>query len=135
MPDGRAAYPQGEGRKRLTVLGSTGSVGEQTLAVAAAAPEHFEVVALAAGRNVEKLAEQVRQFRPAVVSVADASGAAQLRALLGAGEALEVGSGPEGLERVAVHGSDLVVSGRCGRLPDSSQRPAGESWLNPGAPA
>ena len=45
--------------KRLSILGSTGSVGEQTLAVVAAQPERFRAVALAAGRNVERLAEQV----------------------------------------------------------------------------
>ncbi|MDP7572815.1 MAG: 1-deoxy-D-xylulose-5-phosphate reductoisomerase, partial [Myxococcota bacterium] len=44
--------------KKLALLGSTGSVGEQSLAVAAEFPEHYRVVALAAGRNVEKLAEQ-----------------------------------------------------------------------------
>ena len=50
--------------KRLALLGSTGSVGEQVLAVAEAFPERYRVVALAAGHNVEKLADQVRRFRP-----------------------------------------------------------------------
>ena len=50
--------------KRIAILGSTGSVGEQTLAVAAAAPDRFRPVALAAGRNVEKLAAQVKRFQP-----------------------------------------------------------------------
>ncbi|MBW2493193.1 MAG: 1-deoxy-D-xylulose-5-phosphate reductoisomerase, partial [Deltaproteobacteria bacterium] len=65
--------------KRLSLLGSTGSIGEQTLAVAAAAPSRFEVVALGAGRNIEKLADQVRRFRPGLVSVADEDGAVELR--------------------------------------------------------
>jgi len=69
--------------KRLAVLGSTGSVGAQTLAVAAAHPDRYAVVALAAGRRVETLADQVRRFRPRVVSVADAAGAEELRARLG----------------------------------------------------
>ena len=56
--------------KRLAVLGSTGSVGEQALEVAAAFPERFAVTALAAGRRVEKLVAQVRRFRPPLVSVA-----------------------------------------------------------------
>ena len=51
------------GRKRLVVLGSTGSVGEQTLAVAAEFPDDYRVVGLAAGRNVAKLAEQIRRHR------------------------------------------------------------------------
>ena len=65
--------------KRISLLGSTGSIGEQTLAVVAAAPESFEVVALAAGRRVEKLAGQVRTFRPRLVSVGDKAGAVELR--------------------------------------------------------
>ena len=61
--------------KTLALLGSTGSVGEQSLAVAGEFPERYRVAALAAGRNIEKLAGQVAQFRPALVSVADAGGA------------------------------------------------------------
>ncbi|MCU0670035.1 MAG: 1-deoxy-D-xylulose-5-phosphate reductoisomerase, partial [Myxococcota bacterium] len=95
--------------KRLAVLGSTGSVGEQTLDVAAAFPDRFAVVALAAGRRVEKLAEQVRRFRPALVSVGDAESARALRALLGA-EAPRIEVGAAGLEAVASSDADLVVS-------------------------
>ena len=69
--------------KPLSPPGSPGSIGEQTLAVAAAAPSRFDVVALGAGRNIEKLADQVRRFRPGLVSVADAAGAAELRERLG----------------------------------------------------
>ena len=54
--------------KRLVVLGSTGSVGEQTLAVAESNPSRFRVVALAARRSAAKLADQVRRFRPQVVA-------------------------------------------------------------------
>ncbi len=101
--------------KRLAILGSTGSVGEQTLAVAQRFPERFEVVALAAGRNVEKLAEQARVFRPALISVADADSAAALRERLG-GEAGEIGTGEAGLEAVATCDADLVVSGLVGAV-------------------
>ena len=69
--------------KRLALLGSTGSVGEQSLAVAEAFPERYRVVALAAGRRIEKLADQVRRFRPELVSVAEAAGAEGLRGRLG----------------------------------------------------
>jgi 1-deoxy-D-xylulose-5-phosphate reductoisomerase len=58
-------------RKRVAVLGSTGSIGRQALDVIARHPERFEVVGLAAGRNVELLAEQVARFGPRVVSSAD----------------------------------------------------------------
>ncbi|MGA8891511.1 MAG: 1-deoxy-D-xylulose-5-phosphate reductoisomerase, partial [Anaeromyxobacteraceae bacterium] len=65
--------------KRLSILGSTGSIGVQALDVVARSPARFAVVGLAAGRNVERLAEQVRAFRPLLVSVADAAAAAGLR--------------------------------------------------------
>jgi len=101
--------------KRLSLLGSTGSIGEQTLAVVAAAPERFEVVALGAGRNIAKLADQVRRFRPGLVSVADAAGAAELRERLGS-QPVEMLVGSEGLEAVAEYPADLVVSGLVGAV-------------------
>jgi 1-deoxy-D-xylulose-5-phosphate reductoisomerase len=100
--------------KRLAVLGSTGSIGEQTLAVAEAFPERFRVVALAAGRNVARLAEQVRRFRPERVSVAGEEQAAELRQCLRDGP--PVGVGEAGLEAVAVHPADLVVAGLVGAV-------------------
>jgi 1-deoxy-D-xylulose-5-phosphate reductoisomerase len=101
--------------KRLTILGSTGSVGEQTLAVAEAFPDRYRVVALAAGRNVAKLAEQVRRFRPERVSVAEDADAEALRAAL-PGDAPLIETGAEGLERVAVHDADLVVAALVGAV-------------------
>ncbi len=103
------------GRKRLALLGSTGSIGEQTLAVVAASSDRFEVVALAAGRNIEKLAEQVRQFQPSLVSVADAAGAEELRERLGS-QPVEVCVGDEGLQAVAACPADMVVSGLVGAV-------------------
>ncbi len=102
-------------RKALAILGSTGSVGEQTLAVARAEPERFYVSALAAGRNIEKLAAQILEFRPALVSVADPGGAARLRDLLGSVE-VEIAVGEEGLDAVARHPADLVVSSLVGAV-------------------
>ncbi len=101
--------------KRLSVLGSTGSVGEQTLAVAAAHPDRYAVAALAAGRRIAKLAEQVRAFRPAVVSVADGLGADELRERLG-GDAPEILHGDAGLEAVATADADLVVAALVGAI-------------------
>ncbi len=101
--------------KRLSLLGSTGSIGEQTLAVVAAFPERFRAVALAAGRNVTKLAEQVERFRPERVSVADAAGARELRERLG-DAAVEIGVGAEGLEAVATHPAEMVMSGLVGAV-------------------
>lgn len=56
--------------KRLAVLGSTGSIGRQTLDVVRALPEHFRVVGLAAGKNLDLLAEQVSKFKPEFVGYA-----------------------------------------------------------------
>jgi 1-deoxy-D-xylulose-5-phosphate reductoisomerase len=103
-------------RRRLVVLGSTGSIGEQTLAVAAEFPDRYQVTGLAAGRNLEKLAEQVRRFRPEAVSTADAAGADELRARLGTDAPAFIGSGADGLERVAVHDADFVMAALVGAL-------------------
>jgi 1-deoxy-D-xylulose-5-phosphate reductoisomerase len=69
--------------KRLAILGSTGSIGEQTLDVVSAHPERFDVVSLAAGRRVERLIEQTREFRPRVVSVANPNDVSVVESALG----------------------------------------------------
>jgi 1-deoxy-D-xylulose-5-phosphate reductoisomerase len=101
--------------RRLAVLGSTGSVGEQALTVAEAFPDRYAVVGLAAGRNIEKLAEQVRRFEPEVVSVADAAAADLLRKRLRRDD-LAVEWGADGLDAVATHAGDLVVAGLVGAV-------------------
>ncbi|MFZ0887643.1 MAG: hypothetical protein WA005_04255, partial [Candidatus Binataceae bacterium] len=58
--------------KGLAILGSTGSIGVTTLELVSGFPDRFKVVALAAGQNLDRLAEQVRRFRPELVSVANA---------------------------------------------------------------
>jgi 1-deoxy-D-xylulose-5-phosphate reductoisomerase len=69
--------------KRLAVLGSTGSIGTQTLDVVRRFPDRFRVTALAAGRNLDLLAQQVKEFRPERVTVADPADLARLRGALG----------------------------------------------------
>jgi 1-deoxy-D-xylulose-5-phosphate reductoisomerase len=117
-PRGEAAKRPRSEPKALAVLGSTGSIGEQALAVAEAFPQSYRVVALAAGRNVEKLADQVRRFRPELVSVADPAGAEALRRCLEGpgGLAVEIAVGGAGLEAVATHPADLVVSSLVGAV-------------------
>jgi 1-deoxy-D-xylulose 5-phosphate reductoisomerase len=69
MADPVKPVPSGSGYRGLTrvaVLGSTGSIGRQTLDVIRAHPNRFEVVGLAAGKNVDLLAEQVAEFSPAM---------------------------------------------------------------------
>ena len=104
--------------KRLAILGSTGSVGTQTLEVVAQNPGDFSVEALAAGRNVELLAEQIERFAPKRVAVADEAGAEALRQRISLGDrgiALHVGEA--GLEAVATHApADLVVAALVGAV-------------------
>ena len=69
--------------KRIAILGSTGSIGTQTLDVVSRFPERFQVVGLSARRNVELLAQQVKQFRPAVVSVPGSADLERLRDAIG----------------------------------------------------
>ncbi len=107
--------PVSGGRKRLVLLGSTGSIGEQTLDVVSEFADRYEVTAMAAGRNVEKLAEQVRRFRPGLVSVADDEGAAELRTRLAEVD-VEIVTGANGLDAVATHPADMVVSGLVGAV-------------------
>ena len=64
--------------QRIAILGSTGSIGRQTLDVLRALPGHFTVVALAAGRNVALLNEQIREVKPALVAVSEAADAARV---------------------------------------------------------
>jgi 1-deoxy-D-xylulose-5-phosphate reductoisomerase len=92
--------------KRLAILGSTGSIGTATLDVAARFPERFSVVALAAGRNIELLAEQVRAWRPLLVAVAEEVDAVTLRREF---PGLDVLAGPEGRVAVATHPDATTV--------------------------
>jgi len=68
--------------KAISLLGSTGSIGTQTLDIAAQNPDKFRIVGLAAGRNVELLAQQVRQFQPKIVAISDADKLGELKAAI-----------------------------------------------------
>jgi len=107
-------------RRKVVILGSTGSIGGSTLEVLERHEESFEVVGLVAGRRVERLAEQVRRWQPSAVSVADDEAAARLREHLGP-DAPQVLSGPDGAASVTVDtGPDLVVAaivGAAGLVP------------------
>ncbi len=86
----------------LTILGSTGSIGESTLDVVARHPERFRVVALTGHRQVERLREQCRRFQPELAVVADADAADRLRDGLAAdGVPTRVAHGPDALEEAA----------------------------------
>ncbi|MGB0011646.1 MAG: 1-deoxy-D-xylulose-5-phosphate reductoisomerase [Candidatus Sulfotelmatobacter sp.] len=99
--------------KRIAILGSTGSIGRSTLSVAESYPDRFQIVALAAGANMDAAFEQAQRWRPQLVSMAAERDADLLRARLkqaGLGE-IEVVNGPAGAVKVATHSAvDFVVS-------------------------
>ena len=99
--------------KRISILGSTGSIGRSTLSVAESYPERFQIVALAAGANLEMAFEQARRWCPRLISMAAEPDADVLRARLKqAGlKAIEVVHGVAGTVKVATHSeADFVVS-------------------------
>ena len=95
-------------KKRVVILGSTGSIGTSALKVARDIPERMEVVALAAHSNVAKLAEQAREFKVQHVCIYDAAKVAELQRLLPAG--VQVYAGLEGLCQLAtLERADMVL--------------------------
>ncbi len=95
-------------RKRAVILGSTGSIGENALRVAAKLPDRIEIVGLAARTNVDRLLEQARQFRVHQVAIADEGAAAAC--LANKPHGLTVHAGPEGVTRLAsLPEADIVL--------------------------
>ncbi len=95
----------------VAVLGSTGSIGTQTLEVVADQPDEFDVVALGAARSVDLLIEQATRFRPEVVAIADASLAASVVA--GVPPGTEVLAGPDAMADAAVI-AEVAINGVVG---------------------
>src|SRR5256885_7943226 len=95
--------------RRISILGSTGSIGRSTLNVVESYPDRFQIVALAAGRNLETALEQVRRWKPRLVSIAAEEDAGTFRKSLKT-------SGISGVE---------VVYGSAGTGRGSSHSPAG----------
>src|SRR5215471_17996870 len=103
--------------KNVSVLGSTGSIGRSALEVLDAFRGEFRVIALAAGRSVDRLAAQAAVHNPKLVSVSGPEEARRLRALLPPSCAPRIVWGAEGLEEVAAHpDTDVVVGGLVGAL-------------------
>ena len=101
-------------KKKISILGSTGSVGQNTLEVIACHPDQFEVVGLAAGTQIEKLSLQIQKFRPKAVSVAQASDAKLLKEKF---PQIEFFQGESGLIEIAtLSESDFVVSSLVGAV-------------------
>ncbi|TGG84157.1 MAG: 1-deoxy-D-xylulose-5-phosphate reductoisomerase [Aphanocapsa feldmannii 277cV] len=103
--------------KRLSILGSTGSIGTQTLDIVEAFPNRFTVVALSAGGNLDLLERQIRRHQPELVSIADGALLPGLRDRLSGqvGPMPHLLAGQEGIEAVAAWpAADLVVTGIVG---------------------
>ena len=100
-------------KKGLAILGSTGSIGVNTLEIVRRHPERFTVVTLSAGVNMTLLGAQIEEFSPSFVSVLTEAGASELKGLGIAGP--EVGVGIEGAVRAAAFdGVDMTVSAIAG---------------------
>jgi 1-deoxy-D-xylulose-5-phosphate reductoisomerase len=102
--------------KKITLLGSTGSIGTQTLDIVAQYPEQFQIVGLAAGRNLELLTEQIKQFKPEIVAIADPNQLPELRDAIAALDSKpQLLAGEAGVCDVAAYGdSESVVTGIVG---------------------
>ena len=110
--------------KNIAILGSTGSIGVNALRMIKANPEEYKVIALAAGKNIELLLEQVKDFRPIAIAVLEETAAMELKAQLTNADEIEVFCGTEGFSRLAtMEGIDTVISamtGAAGLLPTYS---------------
>ena len=101
--------------KRLSIIGSTGSIGVSTLDVVAAHPDRFEVLALGAGSNIDLLAKQIEQFSPRLVAVKDDATAERLRGNVGEGCAVVAGVDGQ-IEVATIDGADMLVSALVGAI-------------------
>ena len=120
--------------KHIAILGSTGSIGVNTLDVIRAHPDRFKVSALTAGKQIDRLAQQCSEFKPAIAVVADADGAARLKQiLLDQKINTQVLYGPQALvSAVTDSGCDTVMAaivGAAGLVPTLAAAKAGKRVL------
>jgi 1-deoxy-D-xylulose-5-phosphate reductoisomerase len=115
--------------KKISILGSTGSIGVSTLEIVASHPDRFQVAALSAGSNLELLVEQIERFSPRLVAVITEESAQKLKSML-IGKKPEILSGVPGMIAVATMAeSDLVVAaivGAAGLVPTAAAIQAGK---------
>ncbi|MEB3232383.1 MAG: 1-deoxy-D-xylulose-5-phosphate reductoisomerase, partial [Leptolyngbyaceae bacterium] len=117
--------------KAITLLGSTGSIGTQTLDIVTHHPDKFRIVGLATGRNVEMLAQQVEAFQPEIVAIADPTKLPELQAAIAHLDPQPIiVSGTEGIVEVAQYGDAAAVVtgivGCAGLLPTIAAIQAGK---------
>ncbi len=116
--------------KNLSILGSTGSIGENALKIVEQFPERFKIKALAAKKNIAPLARQIDNFRPELAVVFDKENAAELKKLIPAGTGVEIMHGVEGYHAAAtISGVNMVVAamvGAAGLMPTLAAIDAGK---------
>ena len=116
--------------KRISILGSTGSIGSSTLEVVSLFPDRFKVIGLTAGENIDKIESQIRRFKPSIVSLASEKAAKELRERC-MNLNVEVLSGMEGLIRIStISEADIIVSaiaGSAGLIPTFAAVKAGKT--------
>jgi 1-deoxy-D-xylulose-5-phosphate reductoisomerase len=116
--------------KKITILGSTGSIGVRALDVIEKNPQRFQVEALAAGRNIKLLKKQIEKFKPKVVAVSTKESALKLREALNAKSRVKIFYDEEGLKEIASFPSaDVVISaisGSAGLIPTLAAIEAGK---------
>ena len=105
-------------KKKISILGSTGSIGRQALEVVESLPEKFEIYGLAAGKNIDVLKEQINKLHPKVVSVKNEEIAGELSRLV---KGVQILYGDEGLIEIAQSGENnlvlIAVTGMAGLFP------------------
>lgn len=100
--------------KKVTILGSTGSIGTQALSIIQNT-DAYSVLALAAGKNISLLEEQIRMFRPKFTAVYDEAAAAKLRKNVQDTDTTVLG-GLDGVRQVAAAGADITVTAMVGSI-------------------
>ena len=102
--------------KAITILGSTGSIGTQTLDIVSDHPDKFRVIGLTAGRNIELLAQQIKQFQPEIVATSESEKVTELKeAIAGMSNPPQILAGASGVAEVAGYGdAESVVTGIVG---------------------
>lgn len=118
--------------KKVVILGSTGSIGKNTLDIISCHPERFKVVGLTAGKNITLLSEQIKRFKPDVVAVSEEEDFKRLKeALKGIKKSPEVLFGIDGISQVScMPDADIVVSaivGAAGLIPTLSAIKSGKT--------
>ena len=108
-----SALPRPGEVRRISILGATGSIGTNTVAVIDEHPQDFEVDAVTAFGNAESLARVARKVRAKVAVIADRNGYAVLKDAL-AGSGIEAAAGPDAVEAAAARPVDIVVAGIIG---------------------